>query len=200
MKDFFRKIKIRKYKSVYDRIIDLESKGTLEENSLVDYYKDKKYIAGSYEYDYLKDRIKIENKKTNDLNKAIGLYYKKDPASIVLICDFFNKNKAQESIHGFESYILSQDVFDEQKLLGLSILLMRDTNSIEAVKFGIILSRYYQLKNAEAAIKIIKDLGVHPEFTYYSLSALKVLKNYNEISKDIRENTIGLGKEIKGLI
>lgn len=200
MIDFFRKIKIRKYKSIYDRIVSLESQKLLDEKSLSDYYKNKKYKSGSFEYDYLLNKIKIDNKKTYNLNKAIELYYKKDSASIMMICDYFEKNKALESIKGFESYIFSQDIFDEQKLLGLSILLMRDTNSIEAVKFGILLSRYYQLENAKAAIEIIKKLGIYPEFTYYSLNALKVLKEYNKIRSEIRDKTLGLGKEIEEII
>lgn len=200
MIDFFKKIKIRKYKSIYDRIIDLESKNLLDENSLIEYYSDKEYKAGTFEYNYLENKDIIKNKKTYDLNNAIDLFMKRDPSSIIMMTEYFEKNRALESIHGFESYLLSQDIFDEQRLLGLSILLMRDTNSIESVKFGILLTRYYQLKNAPAAIEIIKNLSIHPEFTYYGLDSLKVLDNYEKLYNEIVNNTFSYGKKIGELI
>lgn len=200
MLDFFKKLRKQNYKSIYDRIIDLKSKNLLDEKVLVDFYSDKNYIPGSYEYDFLNNNVNIKNIKTYSLNKAIDLYYNKDSASIMMICDFFNKNTALEAIKSFENYIFSQDNFDEQKLLGLSILLMRDTNSFEAVKFGILLSKYYQLENAQAAVNIIKNLGIYPDFTFYSLSALKNLQNYDKLYLEIEENTLGLGKEIGEII
>ena len=200
MIDFFKKFKIRKYKSIYDRILDLESKKLLDENSLIDFYSDKEYKAGTFEYDYLRNKDIVKNKKTFDLNNGIKLSMKRDPTSIIVMTEYFEKNRALESIHGFESYLLSQDIFDEQRLLGLSILLMRDTNSIEAVKFGILLTRYYQLKNAPAAVEIIKNLSIHPEFTYYGLEVLKVLDNYEKLYNEIVSNTFSYGKKIGELI
>lgn len=197
MIDFFRRVKIRKYKSVYELITSLERKNLLKEDSLIDYYKDKKYKAGTYEYNILTGKEKVKNKKTYNLNKGVECYFKKDIASIIMICDYFKKVHALEAVQGFESYIFSQDYFDEQKLLGLSILLMRDTNAIEPVKFGILLSRYYQLENAEAAIDIIKKLSLHPEFTYYGLTVLKNLNNYDEIKEELSNNIVGTGKEIE---
>lgn len=197
MADLFKKIRLRQYKSVYERLIYIKTKSKLKEDSLKDYFDIKNYESGRYELDILEGKETVIDKPTFELNKGINLFYNGDISSIMLITEFLKKTKALESINGFESYIFSQDHFDESKLKGLSILLMRDTNSIETVKFGIIITKYYPLENVEGAIEIIKNLCIYPEFTYYALNALKTLKNYREIEKEISKDILGLGKEIE---
>lgn len=174
-----------------------KSKNQLNEKIFSDFYDDENYISGSYELEILKGNEKIENKQTFLLNKGIELFYNRDASSIIVITDFFKNNKALESLAGFEEYIFGQDYFDESKLAGLSILLMRDTNSIEAVKFGMLITRYYQLENIKGAVEIIDELSIFPEFTYYALKGFENLKDFEERRLKIKENAIALGKEIE---
>ena len=197
MVDLFKKIRLRKYNSVYSRLMYIKSKNLLRSDSLKDYFSDENHIAGKYELNILKGLEKVEIKPTFELNKGINLFYNGDTSSIMVITEFFKETKALEAIDGFESYIFSQDHFDESKLKGLSILLMRDTNSIESVKFGMLLTRYYPLENVKGAIEIIENLCVYPEFTYYALKALKVLPDYEKIKEELDKDILGLGKEIE---
>lgn len=111
---------------------------------------------------------------TEKLLEAVLDYYKKDKESIEEFTEYFKTHKAENIWNSFVSRIASLEEFKEDKLVGLSILLMRDTKSVESIKFGMMLTELYILNNVSAAFKIIADLSVLDEF--YELG-IKVLKN-----------------------
>lgn len=84
--------------------------------------------------------------------------------------------------------------FSEDKLLGLSILLMRDSTVEESVKFGMLLSKYYDLRNYSKVEIIFKNLMKHPSFIYYGLEYLMSV-DYGQID-DLYDKTFFYGKKI----
>lgn len=151
--------------------------------------------TAEYEKEVLNGR-KVPRKSSKDLNTWILKFYERDYRSIEEICKFFENNRALEIIEEFERFIYSLEIFEEKKLSGLSILLMRDTETVEAIKFGILLANYYPLVNYEKAVRMIVDLGTCEEFTYYSLKTLKQLNYYEVVRDNILRRTTSKGREI----
>lgn len=198
MINFFKKKKpeeIFKEKSIYERIIEAEENSNLSKLNIVseDFNEDSR---GNYEIKIL-DGEKTSRIDTAKLNEALLKFYKRDHSSVELICEYFKDKRAIEAFPEFESFIFSLEVFEEKKLAGLSILLMRDVTTVEAVKFGILLSYFYPLVNYPAAVKIITDLGIYPEFTYYSLSVLKQLNYYEVVKGNILRRGLEEVREIE---
>ena len=79
-------------------------------------------------------------------------------------------------------------------MIGLSILLMRDSKNEESVKFGMLLTKYYNLIEVRKAYEIFLNLLKHPAFIYYGLDVLKNI-DYGIID-DLYENMTDIGKEI----
>ncbi|MGO1581212.1 MAG: hypothetical protein ACTHWZ_07375 [Peptoniphilaceae bacterium] len=159
--------------SIYKLILKAQEENKLQELNL------KNYL------------IKAEDDNIDGLKEALLSYYNKDKNSLNKFVEYFKNHKAEEIFEKFEIFLFSMDVFYEQKLAGLSILLMRDTSSIEAIRFGILLGELYQLENVSGAIRIITDLGAREEFTYYSLRVLKNLRLYPLL----RDNIIRRGND-----
>lgn len=138
------------------------------------------------------EQINIEKYRTkenideniSELVNALESYYFNDKIAIEEFLNYFSNHKYENIKDKFVAYLLSLDNFKEDKLRGLSILLMRDTNSVEAIKFGISLSEYYDLDNLNAAIKIIAELSVLDDFNEIGLLALKRTKIY-PLAKDM---------------
>lgn len=119
-------------------------------------------------------RAKEDRTGTEELLKAVMDYYERDKESIAEFTEYFRYHIAENIWDEFSARLFSLEEFKEDRLVGLSILLMRDTNSIECIKFGMLLTQLYILDNVPAAFKIIADLAVLDEF--YDLG-IKILKN-----------------------
>lgn len=71
---------------------------------------------------------------------------------------------------------------------------MRDSKNEESVKFGMLLTKYYNLTEVRRAYEIFLNLLKHPAFIYYGLDVLKNI-DYGIID-DLYENMTDIGKEI----
>lgn len=149
---------------------------------------------GSYELSILKGEKKLTHVNTKEINKAVDDYYLRDNRALDEFEDFFKNNKALEAERNFLTYLLQKIEFDESILIGLSILLMRDSKNEESVKFGMLLTKYYNLIEVRKAYEIFLNLLKHPAFIYYGLDVLKNI-DYGIID-DLYENMTDIGKEI----
>lgn len=179
----------KKKKSIY-RIL-LENNFDLNKLSEV---KDFNLSDGSYELSILKGEEQLTHVNTKEINKAVDDYYIGDNKAIDEFEDFFKNNKALEAERNFLTYLLQKIEFDESILIGLSILLMRDSKNEESVKFGMLLTKYYNLIEVRKAYEIFLNLLKHPAFIYYGLDVLKNI-DYGIID-DLYENMTDIGKEI----
>ncbi|CAC9936788.1 hypothetical protein PEPCOX59622_01680 [Aedoeadaptatus coxii] len=126
---------------------------------------------GSFELAVLRGEEKVEPVNTDPLDVGIMEYFGREAFSIEHIESFFEKHKALEAIPHFENWLYAFDQMD-RPFLGLSILLMRDSQVIEAVKFGIYLTQFTDLSHKTQARVIVENLGRHSAFSYYALTAL----------------------------
>lgn len=156
--------------------------------------KDLNLSDGSYELSILKGERELLHVKTKEINKAVDDYYLRDKKAINEFEEFFKNNKALESERNFLTYLLQKIEFDESKLIGLSILLMRDSRNEECVKFGMLMTKYYNLREVKRAYEIFLNLLKHPAFIYYGIDVLKDI-DYGIID-DLYENMTEIGKEI----
>lgn len=179
----------KKKKSIY-RIL-LENNFDLNKLSEV---KDLNLSDGSYELSILKGEEQLIHVNTKEINKAVDDYYLRDNKAIDEFEDFFKNNRALEAERNFLTYLLQKIEFDESILIGLSILLMRDSKNEESVKFGMLLTKYYNLIEVRRAYEIFLNLLKHPAFIYYGLDVLKNI-DYGIID-DLYENMTDIGKEI----
>ncbi|KXO15790.1 hypothetical protein HMPREF3189_01146 [Clostridiales bacterium KA00134] len=179
--------KLKKKKTIYENVLEwLKTKNdkTIEEVK----------APGDMELEYM--RKGMEKRESNDLNKALMDYYNKDKKSLDEIDEFFQDHLALEVFEKFSNFIFGQDNFSEDKLPGLSILLMRDSFQVESVKFGILLAEYYNLDNYYRALEIIKNLSVFPSFTYYGVRVLKNTEKGEELLRMIYKDGNSKTREI----
>ena len=179
----------KKKKSIYK--ILLENNFDLTKLSEI---KDLNLTDGSYELRVLKGEEKINHIKTRELNKALDDYYLRDSKAIEEFEEFFKDKKALEAERNFLTFLLQKIEFDESKLIGLSILLMRDSRNEECVKFGMLMTKYYNLREVTRAYEIFLNLLKHPAFIYYGIDVLKDI-DYGIID-DLYEGMTKIGREI----
>lgn len=179
----------KKKKSIYK--ILLENNFDLERLSEIE---DLDLSSGSYELSILKGEEKINHINTRDLNKALDDYYLRDNRAIEEFEEFFKDKKAIEAERNFLTFLLQKIEFDESKLIGLSILLMRDSRNEECVKFGMLMTKYYNLREVTRAYEIFLNLLKHPAFIYYGIDVLKDI-DYGIID-DFYEGMTEIGKDI----
>lgn len=179
----------KKKKSIY-RIL---SENNFDLNKLSE-VKDLNLSDGSYELSILKGEKKLTHVNTKEINKAVDDYYFRDNKALDEFEDFFKNNKALEAERNFLTYLLQKIEFDESILIGLSILLMRDSKNEESVKFGMLLTKYYNFIEVRKAYEIFLNLLKHPAFIYYGLDVLKNI-DYGIID-DLYEDMTDIGKEI----
>ena len=173
------------YKILLENNFDLEKISNLKNLELSD---------GSYELSILKGEEKINHIKTRELNKALDDYYLRDAKAIEEFEEFFKDKRALEAERNFLTFLLQKIEFDESKLIGLSILLMRDSRNEECVKFGMLMTKYYNLREVRRAYEIFLNLLKHPAFIYYGIGVLKDI-DYGIID-DLYEDMTEIGKEI----
>ena len=178
--------RFRKKKSIYKVLI--ENNFNLNESSEI------KLNDGSYELSIAKGNLKINYINTKEINKAVDDYYINKKEAIDEFEKFFENNRAIESERNFLTYLLQKIEFDESQLVGLSILLMRDSNVEECVKFGMLLTKYYNLVEVKKAYEIFLSLLKCPCFIYYGIDVLKNI-DYGIID-DLYEETTDIGKKI----
>lgn len=179
----------RKKKSIYK--ILLENNFDLKKIANL---KDFKLSDGSYELSILRGDKEIDHIKTRELNKALDDYYLRDAKAIEEFEEFFKDKRALEAERNFLTFLLQKIEFDESKLIGLSILLMRDSRNEECVKFGMLMTKYYNLREVRRAYEIFLNLLKHPAFIYYGIDVLKDI-DYGIID-DLYEGMTEIGKEI----
>ena len=179
----------RKKKSIYK--ILLENNFDLKKIANL---KDFKLSDGSYELSILRGDKEIDHIKTRELNKALDDYYLRDAKAIEEFEDFFKDKRALEAERNFLTFLLQKIEFDESRLIGLSILLMRDSRNEECVKFGMLMTKYYNLREVRRAYEIFLNLLKHPAFIYYGIDVLKDI-DYGIID-DLYEGMTEIGKEI----
>lgn len=148
----------KKPKTIYGKILAGKDLDQIEEN-------------GQMELDHLLGTKKVPSVNTNALDVAILEFFGREPWAIEHLENFFEKNKALSAIPSFENWLYSFDQMD-QPMLGLSILLMRDSQVMEAVKFGIYLTRFTDLEGSPMVKDMVMKLGENSAFSYYSLDAL----------------------------
>lgn len=173
------------YKVLWENNFDLEKLKEIKDFSLSD---------GSYELSLAKDEIKLNHINTREINKAVDDYYLRDIQAIDEFEKFFRDHRAVEAERNFLTFLLQKIEFDESKLVGLSILLMRDSKVEECVKFGMLLTKYYNLQEVRRAYEIFLNLLRHPAFIYYGIDVLKNI-DYGIID-DLHDKTTEVGKEI----
>lgn len=177
MFNFFKK----KPKTIYGQVLEGVLEG--EEN------------PGLMELEVMTGKRTLEPAATDLLDAAILEYFAGEWDSISKIQGYFRHNLALEAIPNFENWLYGFDRMD-RPMLGLSILLMRDSEVLEAVKFGIYLSIYYDLRQSPGALKIVENLVKDPHFTYYALeSALKAPQG-TVLFYDLGQDLKGRAKEI----
>lgn len=173
-------------KSIYRQMLNTKFQ---EEN-----LKNLNLTKGEYEYNLLTGREIIKNISTKNLNHALDDFYGREKSAMEEFDNFFRGNKALEAERPFLSNLLQKIEFSDDKLLGLSILLMRDSSVEESVKFGMLLSKYYDLRNYPKVQTIFINLMKHPTFLYYGLDYLMSV-DYGIID-ELYENTFFYGKKI----
>ena len=183
----FKRFKKKKsiYKILWESNFDLEK---LKE------IKDFHLSNGSYELSLAKGEIKLNHINTREINKAVDDYYLRESKAIDEFETFFRDHRAVEAERNFLTFLLQKIEFDESKLVGLSILLMRDSKVEECVKFGMLLTKYYNLQEVRRAYEIFLNLLRHPAFIYYGIDVLKNI-DYGIID-DLHDKTTKIGKEI----
>ena len=144
----------------------------LETNFDIEALKNLNLSDGSYEYNIITKKESIKSISTRQLNNALDDFYGRQNSALEEFDDFFRKNRALEAQRPFLVNLMQKIEFSEDKLLGLSILLMRDSTVEESVKFGMLLSKYYDLRNYNKVEIIFKNLMKHPSFMYYGLEYL----------------------------
>lgn len=147
---------------------------------------------GQMELDHLRGIKEVAPVNTNLLDGAILEYFGREPYAIAHLEAFFQKNKALSAIPSFENWLYEFDQMD-QPMLGLSILLMRDSQVLEAVKFGIYLTRFTDLEGTPMVKNILMTLGKYPAFSYYALDAF-----LNSEKKTLPFYELGQGLEGNG--
>lgn len=175
----------RREKSIYTKI--------LETNFNVEELKKLNIGLGEYELEIIRG-TSIKKITTREINKAVDDYYKDDKKALSEFSEFFKNNRAIEAESPFLNYLLQKIEFNEDKLIGLSILLMRDSLNVESVKFGMLLTKYYNLRSVPRAYDIFFNLCKHPEFIYYGIDVLKNI-DYG-ILDDLYVKMFGCGKNI----
>ena len=73
---------------------------------------------------------------------------------------------------------------------------MKLGTNVETVKLGILLTQYFDLESKDEAKKVVFNLGEYPDFTYYSLVALKPTNMYYGALEDYLETTFDYGELI----
>ncbi|WP_295148245.1 hypothetical protein [uncultured Peptoniphilus sp.] len=182
--DIFKKKKSI-YKILLDNNFDFEKLSNIKNLELSD---------GSYELSLLKGEEKINHIKTRELNKALDDYYLRDAKAMEEFEEFFKDKRALEAERNFLTFLLQKIEFDESKLIGLSILLMRDSKNEECVKFGMLMTKYYNLREVRKAYEIFLNLLKYPAFIYYGIDVLKDI-DYGIID-DLYEDMTEIGREI----
>lgn len=182
--DIFKKKKSI-YKILLDNNFDLEKLSNIKDLGLSD---------GSYELSLLNGDETLNHIKTRELNKALDDYYLRDAKAIEEFEDFFKDKRALEAERNFLTFLLQKIEFDESKLIGLSILLMRDSRNEECVKFGMLMTKYYNLREVRRAYEIFLNLLKHPAFIYYGIDVLKDI-DYGIID-DLYEGMTEIGREV----
>ena len=91
---------------------------------------------GSYEWAVLNKEITPTPVNTEALDVGIMEYFGREAFAMEHIDRFFETHRALEAVGHFEQWLFALDQMD-RPFLGLAILLMRDSEVIEAKKFGI---------------------------------------------------------------
>ncbi|KGF10474.1 hypothetical protein HMPREF1633_09530 [Tissierellia bacterium S5-A11] len=183
----------KKKATIYKRMTDWEKRPVQLEQYVPMrelYHSD----PGELEYQVMRGEKVNPSKDTDALDAAILSYFYKESTSPSQINDFFKGHKALEVLAHYHQWMYREEDAGDLPYLGLSLYLMRYSEEIEAVKFGIILARYYDLMEAKGALETIILLGQWPDFTYYAIQVLKDLPKGSLYIGQMNQATFGYGK------
>lgn len=178
--------RFRKEKSIYIRLLETGFNPEL--------YDGLNLTDGSYELKIAKGEIQIKHIPTREINQAVDDYYARKEEAISEFEEFFKNHKAIEAERHFLTHLMQKIEFSEDRLIGLSILLMRDSTVEECVKFGMLMTKYYNLEEVSRAKEIFMNLSRHPAFIYYGIDFIKNI-DYAILDK-WHEEMPEIGKEI----
>lgn len=183
----------KKKSTIYKRMLDWEKRPVQLEQYVPMrelYHTD----PGQLEYQVMQGKNIPKSKDTDALDAAILSYFYKESDSPDQINAFFKNHKALEVMAHYHQWMYREEEAGDLPYLGLSLYLMRYSEEVEAVKFGMLLASYYDLMEAKGALETITLLGQWPDFTYYAIHVLKDLAKGSLYIGQINENTFGYGK------
>ena len=122
--------------------------------------------------------------------------FKSEEEEIKNIDKYLEDKRALELINSFEYLFFRYNTYDEDALIAISTKLMKLGTNVETVKLGILLTQYFDLESKDEAKKVVFNLGEYPDFTYYSLVALKPTNMYYGALEDYLETTFDYGELI----
>ena len=192
------------FKFFYNRSRNIDTKPIYEE--ILNSERDPEYRLefikqytqpgfGEYEYNIL---TKKEEKTTRNAEELLALImkFKSEEEEIKNIDKYLEDKRALELINSFEYLFFRYNTYDEDALMAISTKLTKLGTNVETVKLGILLTQYFDLESKDEAKKVVFNLGEYPDFTYYSLVALKPTNMYYGALEDYLETTFDYGELI----
>ena len=192
------------FKFFYKKAENIDNKPIYEEilNSLKDPEYRLEFIEhysqpgfGEYEYNILTGK---EDKILREADELLNLItkFKSDEKEIENIDKYLKDKRALELINSFEYLYFRFNTYEEDALIGVATKLMKLGTNVETVKLGILLTQYFDLESKSEAKKVVFQLGEYPDFTYYSLLALKPTNMYYGALEDYLKTTFDYGELI----
>mgnify|MGYP001631162399 CR=1 FL=1 len=192
------------FKFFYKKAENIDKKPIYEEilNSLKDPEYRLEFIEhyslpgfGEYEYNILTGK---EDKNLREADELLNLItkFKSDEKEIENIDKYLKDKRALELINSFEYLYFRFNTYEEDALIGVATKLMKLGSNVETVKLGILLTQYFDLESKSEAKKVVFQLGEYPDFTYYSLLALKPTNMYYGALEDYLKTTFDYGELI----
>lgn len=192
------------FKFFYKKTENIDNKPIYEEilNSLRDPEYRLEFIEhysqpgfGEYEYNILTGK---EDKNLREADELLNLItkFKSDEKEIENIDKYLKDKRALELINSFEYLYFRFNTYEEDALIGVATKLMKLGSNVETVKLGILLTQYFDLESKSEAKKVVFQLGEYPDFTYYSLLALKPTNMYYGALEDYLKTTFDYGELI----
>ncbi len=191
-KFFYKKTENIDNKPIYEEILN-SSKDPEYRLEFIEHYSLPGF--GEYEYNILTGK---EDKILREADELLNLItkFKSDEKEIENIDKYLKDKRALELINSFEYLYFRFNTYEEDALIGVATKLMKLGTNVETVKLGILLTQYFDLESKSEAKKVVFQLGEYPDFTYYSLLALKPTNMYYGALEDYLKTTFDYGELI----
>lgn len=183
-------------KSVYSQILfELQGKGLPEKFILSDGSRKIKSISldgaldGMYIY-----HLKIKEGNFSALKKSIEVaqkeYYRE---AFSRASKYFKNNNVISVVNDVQNY-LTKNNFEQESLRTFAIMLMEESMNCENVKFGILLLNGINTNKDTYIQKMIRNLALCNEFTFYCIGIMKKWDDGNNEIWNISRKVNGWGK------